>query len=240
MFLPSFRHLIEIEALKKQNQQNLNEILSENKRISDLDVRREKTRAQIENLLLEEKNLHLSKTQESLDTLGARLKKLNSQLSLAVTEKEQVAFEHQIQLVKNEIENLETLYFANLESSESILEQVQSLTTFLEGSLNTLDEIKSEVATNITAEQKIIDNRNLRIDALLELINPGLKSLYLELEKKYKPKSPVSYLIDKKCSECHMQADSILKNSLEEGRSIETCPSCGRLLIPETVQSHII
>lgn len=238
MFLPSFRHLIEIEALKKQNQQNLQEILSENKRISDLEERREKTRQQIEILLNDEKNLKLSENLEVVNSLGARLKKLNAQLSLAVTEKEQVAFEAQIALVKSDLDKSETQYFTNLELSESIENEIAEKKFFLEGSKKSLEEIRNEVEQNIKAEQTIIDNRNLRVDALVELMNPGLKTLYLDLEKKYKPKRPVSYLIDKKCSECHMLADSQLKNSLEEGRSIETCPSCGRLLIPETAKIY--
>ncbi|MDD4976667.1 MAG: hypothetical protein PHY93_20095 [Bacteriovorax sp.] len=238
MFLESFRHLIEIEALKKQNQQNLMQISSENKRISDLDERRAKTRTQIENLILEEKNLNLSDTQQQIDVLQVRFKKLNSQLALAVTEKEQIAFENQIKLVKNEMDHLEALYFNNLEKSESIQKDISNNNEFLEGSLESLEIIKTEVANNISAEQKIIEDRNLRIQSLTERLQPSLKNLYLETEKKFKPKRPVSYLIDKKCSECHMLADTMLKNSLEEGRSIEFCPSCGRLLIPETAKIY--
>lgn len=238
MFLPSFRHLIEIEALKKENQQNALQIASENKRISDLEERRKKTEDLIENLKKEDKKLNLSETQQQIDVLQTRLKKLNSQLSLAVTEKEQIAFENQIKLVKSEIDNLETHYFNNLEKSESFQSEIKDSKEFLAGSLESLANIKTEVEKNISIEQKIIDDRNLRINSLLDMLHPSLKTLYLESVKKFSPKSPVSYLIDKKCSECHMLTDSMLKNSLEEGRSIEFCPSCGRLLIPETAKIY--
>jgi predicted nucleic acid-binding Zn-ribbon protein len=238
MYLPSFRHLIEIEALKKLNNQNLTQISSENKRISDLEERRAKTTLLIETHKQEEKELHLSLTLGDLSSLEARLKKLNEQLSLAVTEKEQIAFENQIHLVKKDIESKESLYFKNLETSESLLEEIEAKKEFLSGSMKTLDDIKAEVAINIANEQKIIDNRVLRISALMELVAKELSSLYLQIEKKFKPKSPISYLIDKKCSECHMQTDSQLKSSLEEGRSIEFCPTCGRLLIPETAKIY--
>ncbi len=238
MFLPSFRHLIEIEALKNQNNQNLMQISSETKRISDLAERRTKTSLQIENLKDEEKKLNLSFTLGQLSIHETRFKKLNDQLLLAVTEKEQLAFENQIQLVKTEIECAENLYFQNLELSESLYLEIKNKKEFLEGSSVTLIEIKNEVEINILAEQKIIDDRNLRIDALTDLLMPSLKSLYLELELKFKPKKTISFLIDKKCSECHLQADSQLKNSLEEGRSIETCPACARLLIPETAKIY--
>ncbi|MBC7540241.1 MAG: hypothetical protein H7281_15560 [Bacteriovorax sp.] len=224
--------------MKKQNQQNLVQISSENKRISDLEERRTKTRLQIDNLKLEEKNLKLTETQQQIDVSQARFKKLNSQLALAITEKEQIAFENQLKLVKNEMENLETLYFSNLEKSEAIQNEIENSNEFLVGSLASLEIIKTEAVINISTENKIIENRNLRVQSLTELLQPSLKSLYLETEKKFKPKRPVSYLIDKKCSECHMLADSMLKNSLEEGRSIEFCPSCSRLLIPETAKIY--
>ncbi|MDO9181925.1 MAG: hypothetical protein Q7U04_05935 [Bacteriovorax sp.] len=238
MFLPSFRHLIEIEALKKQNQQNLLQIASENKRISDLEERRKKTAILIDSLILDDKNLKIADTNGQIELLQVRLKKLNSQLALAVTEKEQVAFENQITLIKNECDSLENIYFANLEKSELIEIEIAENKEFLKGSLESLEIIKTEASSNISSEQTIIDNRNLRIQALVELVHPSVKSLYSELEKRFSPKSPVSYLIDKKCSECHMQADSVLKNSLEEGRSIEACPSCSRLLIPETAKIY--
>jgi len=238
MFLESFRHLIEIEALKKQNQQNLAQIASENKRISDLDERRRKTALEIDHFLIEDKSLKLSDTQQQIDVLQVRLNKLNSQLSMAVTEKEQIAFENQIKLVKNEIDLLETIYFNNLEKSESIQQQIKNAQEFLKGSLESLELIKNETLKNISIEQNIIDNRILRINSLDELLHPSMKSLYLELEKRMRPKRPVSFLVDKKCSECHMLVDSMLKNSLEEGRSIEICPSCSRILIPETAKIY--
>lgn len=239
MFLPSFRHLIEIEALKKQNHLNLLQISSENKRISDLVELRSKTAAQIDHLYLEDKNLKLFETQQQIEALQARLSKLNSQLSLAVTEKEQLAFENQILLAKNEIDLLENSYFSHLEKSETLMSEIENNKEFLKGSLTSLEIIQHEVNQNIEDEKKIIENRNHRISALLEMLQPSLKNLYLELDKKFSfPKRPVSFLLDKKCSECHMQVDSVLKNSLDEGRSLEICPSCDRLLIPETAKIY--
>lgn len=238
MFLDSFRHLIEIEALKKENITNLARIASENKRISDLEERRKKTLVLNENLALEEKSLKLTESQNQIEDLQQRLSKLTSQLSLAVTEKEQIAFENQIKLVKDEIEKLEILYFEKLEKSEEYLALIQENIEFMKGSVNTLEDIKKEVKENIAKEEVIIENRKKRIDSLTELCHPSLKTLYLDLEKRFAPKSPVSFLIDKKCTACHMQVDAVLAHSLDEGRTLETCPSCSRLLIPETARIY--
>lgn len=238
MFLDSFRHLIEIEALKKENQQNSLRISSENKRISDLEERRKKTLVLNENLALEEKSLKLTESQNQIEDLQLRLSKLTSQLSLAVTEKEQIAFENQIKLVKAEVENLEMQYFEKLEKSEELLALIQENNEFMKGSINTLEEIKKEVKENIAKEEVIIENRKKRIDSLMDLCHPSLKSLYLDLEKRFAPKAAVSFLIDRKCTACHMQVDSVLAHSLDEGRSLETCPSCSRLLIPDTARIY--
>lgn len=238
MFLESFRHLIEIEALKKENLQNSLRISSENKRISDLEERRKKTLVLNENLTLEEKSLKLTESQNKIEDLQVRLSKLTSQLSLAVTEKEQIAFENQIKLVKDEVEKLEMQYFENLEKSEELLALIQENNEFMKGSVNTLLEIKNEVKENIAKEEGIIENRKKRIDALTDLCDPSLKTLYLDLEKRFAPKAAVSFLIDRKCTACHMQVDSVLAHSLDEGRSLETCPSCSRLLIPDTARIY--
>ena len=238
MFLESFRHLIEIEALKKENLTNLARIASENKRISDLEERRKKTLVLNENLALEEKSLKLTESQNQIEDMQLRLSKLTSQLSLSVTEKEQIAFENQIKIVKSEIENLEMQYFEKLEKSEEILNHIQENHEFLKGSVNTLEEIKKEVKENISKEEAIIDNRKKRIDSLTDLCHPSLKTLYLDLEKRFAPKAAVSFLIDRKCTACHMQVDSVLAHSLDEGRSLETCPSCSRLLIPDTARIY--
>lgn len=238
MFLESFRHLIEIEALKKENLTNQLRIASENKRISDLEERRKKTLVLNENLALEEKGLKLTESQNKIEDMQLRLSKLTAQLSLAVTEKEQIAFENQIKLVKEEIEKSETLYFEALEKSEEILTLIQENNEFIKGSVSTLEDIKKEVLENIQKEEELITNRNKRIQSLMDQCRPDLTSLYLDLEKRFAPKSPVSFLIAKKCTACHMQVDAILSQSLDEGRSLETCPSCSRLLIPDSARLY--
>jgi predicted nucleic acid-binding Zn-ribbon protein len=238
MFLESFRHLIEIEALKKQNQQNFDRITSENKRISDLEERRKKSQSQNEDLKIEEKNLKLLESQNQIEDLQGRLNKLTAQLAMATTLPQETAFKNQIQTIETEIEKLEELYFEKLEKSEEILTAIKENNDFFHGSLSTLAEIKSEVEKAVASEEVIIANRTKRIDALVGQCRPDFIKIYLDLEIKFKPKNCVSYLVDKKCTACHMMTDSTLRSSLEEGRSLECCPNCSRLLIPETAKIY--
>lgn len=238
MFLESFRHIIEMEALKKQNQENLRKISSENKRISDLVERRKKSENSIDNLKKEEQELKLSSTQRVVEDLTIRQKKLQSQLSLAVTEKEQQAFEKQIELVTKEIETEEASYFEKLERSENITSEIEELKEFLQGSSETLQTISEEVKIEIEKEEKIIQGRLLRFNALKEQLHPTARSLYDQCEKQTKLIPPVSFMIDRKCSECHMMLDYTLKSTLENGTSVETCPHCGRFLVPDSAKIY--
>ena len=237
MFLESFRHLIEIEALKKENLYNSQQIASENKRISDLEERRKKILLENDQLAHEEKELKLTLLQSQIEDQQLRLNKLTSQLAGSTTEKEQIAFENQIKLVKDEVDQKEIHYFEALEKSENFQNQIIENNNFMQGSTTTLDDIKKEVEVNVAKEEVIIKNRTARINPLLDLCQPSLRSLYLEVDKKFRPKSvPVSYLMDRKCLACHITIDSMLKQSLEEGRTLETCPNCSRLLIPESAR----
>ncbi len=238
MFLASFRHLIEIEALKIQNENDSQKIANENRRISDLLSLREKREKELKFLDEENRNLKLTEKQLEIESLEQKIKRMQSQMDLVTSEKEQHALESQLSLLQTEKNQKEEVYFNNLERQEAIEEEKKDINSFLEGSLSTLAEIKKDVEVEIKKYQDIINGRLLRIQSLEELLDISLKKFYLELENKFKPKRPVAYLIDRKCTQCHMQVDSVFKASLEEGRSFETCPNCGRLLIPETAKIY--
>lgn len=238
MFLPSFRHLIEIEALKTQNHNDFEKTTLENKRISDINIRREKVSSQV-NLLNEEKHLlKLTEKQLEIESLQQNIQRMKGQLEMVSNEKEQQALENQLHLQQKNLDALEEIYFTNLERLEAIDNEKKEIAQFLEGSLLSLAEITKEVESLSKKYQESINGRLLRIHSLEELCLPTLMTFYHELEKKFSPKRPVAYLIDKKCTQCHMQVDSVFKASLEEGRSFEVCPNCGRLLIPETAKIY--
>ncbi len=238
MFLPSFRHLIEIEALKIQNQTVLSKIAYEEKRISDLEAIRLKRELEAIALSEEDKNLKLFTSQQEIESKQLKITRMKSQLDMVTSQKEQHALETQLLLMQKELDTLEEKYFLNLERHEAIEVEKKDGQTFLTGSLISLEEIKKDVDSIRLKFQSAIAGRLERISSLEVMCDEKLKTFYLELEKKFAPKRPVAYLIDKKCTQCHMQVDSVFKASLEEGRSFETCPNCSRLLIPDTAKIY--
>ena len=238
MFLESFRHLIEIEALKGKIEQEENKIASENKRISDLLALREKKQKEISELDQTLREFKLTEQQLTIDSTITKLNRMNSQLDQISTEKEQIKLENQIKNFKQEIDKLESQYFQDLERSEQIEKDISERKDFLAGSLETIKELEVEIASETQGFKRAIENYKKRVDSLMDLLHPSLKSLYQEVENKFKKGGPVAFLIDKKCSKCHMLLDSTHKQSLESGRSLEFCPSCSRLLIPETAKNY--
>jgi predicted nucleic acid-binding Zn-ribbon protein len=238
MYLPSFRHLIEIEALKSQNANDFQSIASEHKRISDLESLREKRRQHIASLDEEVKAMKLIEKQLEVESLELKHKRTKEQLEMMANEKDIKSMELQLAVMSAQLTEKETIYFSLLEQSEEIANEKKEAEEFIKGSLNSLEDIKKDVALEEARFQKQIDNRNLRVHSLEEQVEKNLLKFYTEIEKKFAPKRPVAFLIDKKCTQCHMQVDSMFKASLEEGRSIEMCPNCGRLLIPETAKIY--
>lgn len=234
MYLESFRHLIEIDALERANNTNRQNIISENKRISDLELKQKKANDEIAELSNEKVLLQLSAKEEEINHSTTKLTKLKDQLFNIKTQKEQEALENQIAQLESNIQTLEESFFSILEREEIINSLILEKKNFLKGFENTIAEIKKEISTNIASEEKIISDRQLRIDSLLLQCRTDVQKSYLDAKKKFNNTPALSFLISKKCSICYMQADSMLKLNLEEGLSIEHCPSCGRMMLPET------
>ncbi len=234
MFLESFRHIIEIEALKRENALNYQRIKSEEKRIYDLDLLRQKAELRLSQIPDEIKSLQLTSKQNNVEALSSRLTQLNHQQLLAKNQKEEELFLSQISHTSNELSQLEEDFFSCLEKSEQLENEIKEINIFLKGSLQTKNELLLEVKLQVEIEQKSIANRTLRINSLTEELNENVRKIYLETEKRLQPKQTITFLQEKKCSTCFISIDSFLRQSLEEGKSVEQCPNCSRLLIPDS------
>lgn len=233
MYLESYRHLIEIESLKSKIREYNAVISSETKRITDLDAQRNKLQARIEELLNEEHTLHVKNLELTISSEEQTLTHLKTQLDHIKNERELTATTHQIDTVKQSLGLNEEKYFAALERSEKIHAEIQDAKSFIEGSKATREEIQNDVdVAKKDAEEKIY-YLNARIASLLEQCNKSARDMYTSSEK-----AGIAFILDKSCSKCHMQVSSILKSSVEEGRNLECCPSCGRFLIPETAKIY--
>jgi predicted nucleic acid-binding Zn-ribbon protein len=233
MYLESYRHLIEIESLKTKIREYNATVAGELKRITDLDAQRIKLQKRIEELLTEEHTLHVKTLELTIAGEEKTLAHLNSQLDMVKNDRELQATTHQIETVKKSLASNEEKYFENLDRSEKIHTEIKDAKSFIDGATMTMEEIKKEVEmAKKEAEEKIF-YLNARIISLLEQCHKSARDLYQSSEK-----AGVAFIHERACSKCHLQVSSILKSSVEEGRALECCPSCGRFLIPETAKIY--
>ena len=233
MYLDSFRHLIEIESLKTKIREYNASIASELKRIADLDAQRRRLQTQIDELSQEEHSLQIKNLELTISSEEQTLTHLTAQLDHVKNERELAATTHQIETVKLSLGTHEEKYFTSLERSEKIHTEIQDAKSFIQGSIATREEIQKDVEAATKESEEKIFYLNARITSLLEQCHKSARDLYLSSEK-----AGVAFIHERACSKCHMQVSSILKSTVEEGRALECCPSCGRFLIPETAKIY--
>jgi predicted nucleic acid-binding Zn-ribbon protein len=69
-----------------------------------------------------------------------------------------------------------------------------------------------------------------RQEAVQEQLLPDVNKLYLEAEKRF-PVSFVAKLYKESCTGCHIGISSNLVKRVKEGKTIQHCDNCGRILI---------
>jgi predicted nucleic acid-binding Zn-ribbon protein len=208
-------------------------LASEVKRITDLDTQQNKLQARIIELQNEEHALHIKNLELTISSEEQSLTHLTLQLDNVKNDKELTATNHQLQTVKASLALNEEKFFLALDRIDKIHEEIKDSKQFLQGSVTTREEISKDVELASADAKEKIFYLNARITSLLEQCNKSARDLYLSSEK-----TGVAFILEKTCSKCHMQVSSVLKSSIEEGRSLECCPSCGRFLIPETAKIY--
>jgi predicted nucleic acid-binding Zn-ribbon protein len=238
MLIDTFRNFVEIEGLKAKILIHRSNIASQNKRISDMVSKRAEREAQIANCEFEIKNLKIKDLEAQMSIYDSSLKKFQTQMDMVKNEKELNSLNHEISSIKVLIENLETLYFESSEKVETLNHKISECREFLKGSIDSLNEISSEAKAIISKEENEIQNFQMRIDAILENEKPTHKKLYQEMEIKFKTTGPCSFINHKNCSACRINIDSVTVGNVENARSLEFCPSCGRILLPNDLNLY--
>jgi predicted nucleic acid-binding Zn-ribbon protein len=175
----------------------------------------------------------LKELELNIHSLENNIAKLKSQINMVKNEKELTSITHEIEHSQKKLADLENQYFELTEQSENLLQNIQDNQNFINGSKATLAEIEKDVTTIIEENQKEISNYQKRIEALLEIEKPGNRKIYLETAKKFQTTSPCSFIAHKNCSACRINIDSVTVANVEHARSLEFCPSCGRILLPK-------
>lgn len=230
-----FKELITIQNIENEIASHNRNIESHKGRITTL----ENKRAQKENLHSEKSEL-FQKTKELLGAeekmlfdIEKKLETSKRNLNNATTEQQLNAINKEIDILTPKSEEHESLALEFMEKMEFLQDELDELTTFLEGSKETLKEISAEVSNDIQTEQESIDRREEVILEILDKLTGQDKDIFLLVDKKFKYNSPLAFIDDSgHCKMCGENVPPNTRSIVEKGASMEMCSGCGRILAP--------
>jgi uncharacterized protein len=215
-----------IEAINHQIEVEGNRILNIENQLNDRKLSNLKDKKE-----LEEVNLSLKERESALlKNLRKITDAKNNQLNV-VSEKQAKALEDEIASLEELKIKLEEQIFLALESQEKLAKNISDFESFHVGVLKTLEELKSEIKTQFQLENKELEDLKIRLDNLLTTLPIDYRDFYSSISKKFKSNS-LAKIENGKCEVCKMSVPSSICQEVETGNILETCQSCGRMLIP--------
>lgn len=238
MIIETFRNFIEIESLNKKIAQHIAEIASQEKRLIDAEGKKESALLQIneKNELIH--SLKLKEIELAVSTLEKKLGQYQEQMNLVKTQKELDSLTHEINSTKAKLTEAESDFFSKIDQASLLETSIKDLKNFCTGIDSSIAEIKNEVEQEIFHHQKEIKNYQNRVESLLDQQNPVDKKMYLELSKKFKSSTPTAFINGKNCSVCRINIDAQTINLVDHAKSLELCPNCGRILLPNNLNLY--
>ena len=234
MYKEVFPIFIEVQSLENSLFSHEKKINSHKQRIIEIEKRREGAQNSYNQFETELPKLRseINTQENTLTSLEQKLEKSEEHLQIAKTAQQIEASENEIKIMSEIKDKCEVLVLNLMEKVEKIEESLEESSTFLTGSLETLETITQEVAKDVKAENKEISFYQERITTLLEDLAPNLQAAFNAVNKKYKNDNPVSIITDKKCGECFTGISSNIETQIQQGLLFEYCTGCGRILAP--------
>ncbi len=215
-----------MEAINHQIEVEGNRILDIENQLKDRKLSNLKDKKELDeiNLSLKEKESDLLKTLRKITE--AKSNQLN-----VVSEKQAKALEDEISSLEKVKIKLEEQIFLALESQENLIKNISDFESFHIGVLNTLEELRGEIKQQFQLENKELEDLKIRLDNLLTTLPINYRDFFSSISKKFKSNS-LAKIENGKCEICKMSVPSSICQEVETGNILETCQSCGRMLIP--------
>ena len=231
----SFKILIEINSLTINKEEFQLKVDAQLGRIQTVDSNREaRTNQKLSDKnLLKETNSTLNLAENEISHLQLKLIKDKKNLTLISTEQTLKNMEKQIADLEEKISNLEESGLEEIEKIEVLEEKISLADEFLEGSLESLNEIKAEVKIANIENQASIDKLIKRIKLLVQELPDDFSHRYFKtLESKIKG-SVFARIKNEACEYCRSGLSKMEVQKIEDQLNLKTCQSCGRIFIPQ-------
>ncbi len=238
MIIETFRNFIEIEGLNQKVAQHIVEIAGQEKRLVDAESKKQAAILKIDQNHMQIKTLKLKELELTVSGLEKKLAQYQEQMNLVKNQKELDSINHEISTISTQLKTEENDFFIKIDLASNLENEIVDLQNFVKGIDESIIEIKVEVEKEIAKNQSEINNYQLRINSLLDQLSPSDKNMYLELAKKFKTSKPTAFINGKNCSACRINIDAQTINMVDHAKSLELCPNCSRLLLPNNLNLY--
>ena len=234
-----YKQLVEIQGLYNNIGKHKDLILEQEKRIDFIQGQRSKREVALVQLQDRNTEIHteIVKLEKDLFSKEKELEKANGHLTQVSSESQQRAIQKEIDFLSPLVDELQEKILESMEESSNIDEQIEEAKTFLEGSKSSLLELRTEVDGEIEKENKEISNYNERITLLLEALELRIRTTFSSTLNSMKNGVAISFLKGRECSVCRTEAPSTQVSDVDNGRSLEICSGCSRILVPSTINA---
>lgn len=232
----TYLDLVEIQSLDKKVLSH-QKILQENqKRIDFLTKQRKRAQETLDDSLgqINKLNEEFSTSEVSLTKLGASLDHANKSLHDVTDERQANALNSEIDTLTPKIKDEEEKSFTLLEKIEELEKIIEESRSFIKGSLDSLEEIQSEVSKENQKEEKEINTCEERISFIRKSFKSHIEEVFDSIYKKYRFKNPIAIIETNVCPHCSLAIPANTVQNLPKSVSLELCPGCERILIPKS------
>lgn len=231
----SFRILKEINSLYSDKKKLQELIANEKNRLFKVEQMRSERKAQLE---LDQKefkqvNGELAVLENELAGTQTKLANTKANINNVFTEQEINSLQSQLTHLEDLQAELEEKLFSKLEGQEEVQSAISEAQNFLTGSLETLQEMQTEVDLATTPLLAKINSIEQRLALLFVELPESFKDKFLALVEKDLPYGPVAQIQNNHCSICKMTLSKIEIDEVEKQLKLKGCPSCARIFIPE-------
>lgn len=173
------------------------------------------------------------KTNSHITEFSAKIKDVSKKGGSVKTDKEMKALNLEEEIAREQLEAANE-EIARLEKIESMkLEQKSELQTKLSQIQQNLNDIETQISSELEAIEKERSEVYAKKDKLVSQINQKILTFYEKI-RKWAGNSVVVPVKKQACYGCFMQINDKTFSSVIKGEDIITCPHCGRILYKET------
>ena len=158
-----------------------------------------------------------------------KISKLKDQMSLAKTNEQYRAFQHEIEFCQKEIRKSEDRILELMGESEPLEKNVKAAESALKAERTQVEAEKEEARERTASDEKAAAVLTAERASIVKEVSPSAYQRY-ERARKARKGVGIAEAIDGRCSACNMAMRLQFYQDLKKGDQIMTCESCQRIL----------